>query len=404
MSDQSLADKFKIKTPKALEFKDRIMVVEPQQDLRLIVMHHLSKLSYKNVVHRANGYEAMEFMKEDPAPISAFIVNMTMPVMGGLEFLSELREQVDLKRSSFLLTMDHVSREKIMLAVESGVDEVLVKPFTYQDINPKLKNSFMKFNNPNNPEQVYELAKALIREENFDSAEKVYGELASHNKQSARPLVGIARIWERRGDQEKALSFLAEAEKRNNQFVHLYSERGKIQVKQGKWDEAISSFQKAIAMSPLNAFRYKEAADALFQVKKYDIAIDLLKKALANELEFPDLYHYLSQANFAVKEYKAAAKYIKTALNKDPDNITYLNQLGISLKELKMPDEAQKIYNQIIKIDPGNAPALYNKSILLFSKGKKDDAIKTLERLIKRHPDFKPGIAKLEEYQKSDAA
>jgi len=404
MSDQSLAAKFKLKLPESLNYQERILVVEDQQDLRLIVVHHLAKLNFKNVIHKANGYEALEFMREDSTPIGAFIVNMDMPVMGGLDFLSELRESVDLKRTSFLLTMNQVSREKIMLAVESGVDEVLVKPFTFSDIGPKLKSSFSKFNNPNNPEQIYELAKTKFREGNLDIAEKIYLELANYNRKSARPLVGIARINIKRGDTAKALENLAQAENRNDQFVHLFSERANIYARQENWDEAIKNFQIAIEMSPLNAYRYSDAAKALFAVKKFDVAVELLERAVNNDVTFHDLFHYLSQAKFALKDYKAAAKYIRSALSADPENIVYLNQLGISLKELEMTDEAQKIYNQIIKLDPSNAPALYNKSILLFSRGDKDDAIKLLERLIKKHPEFKPAQAKLAEFSGKSAA
>jgi CheY-like chemotaxis protein len=73
---QTLAEKFKLKTPTNLGFGERIMVIEDQQDLRLIIVHDLNKLNYKNVVHKANGYEAIEFMKDDPTPIKAFISDM----------------------------------------------------------------------------------------------------------------------------------------------------------------------------------------------------------------------------------------------------------------------------------------------------------------------------------------
>jgi tetratricopeptide (TPR) repeat protein len=401
---QTLAQKFKLKTPTNLGFGERIMVIEDQQDLRLIIVHHLNKLNYKNVVHKANGYEAIEFMKDDPTPIKAFISDMDMPVIGGLDFLSELRESVNLQGAPFCLAMDHVSKEKLMLAVEHGVDEILVKPFTFKDINPKLKSAFSKYHTPNNPEKIYELAKSALREGKHDIAEKVYHELCVNAPKAARPIVGKARVFVGREDLDQALKLLDEAEKKNPNFVHLYTERGEIYGAMSKWDEAIKSFEKAISLSPLNAFRYKSAADMLFQVKKYREAADLLSKAVQNELDFPDLYHFLSQANFALKDYKLAAKYIRTALNEDPENVVYLNQLGISLKELDMCGEAQKVYNKIIKIDPGNAPALYNKAILLWAKNDRLDAVKSLERLLKKHPNFEPAIAKLKEFKGGQAA
>jgi tetratricopeptide (TPR) repeat protein len=405
MSDDAsnLAKKYKIPVPKALESKDPILVIEDQTDLRLIVAHQLNKLGFITVKQAANGFEAIEQIKSlgpNVRGFQAYICDMDMPVMGGLDFLHELRENTDLDRGPFALTMDQVSKEKIMLAVETGCDEILVKPFTLGDIGPKVRSAFKKFHIPSNPEKVYELAKTLLREGKFDESEKIYTELSNAAPNAARPEVGIARIYSQRGDMAKALEFLAKAEQKNKNFVHLYSERGKVFASQGKWEDAINSFKQAIDLSPLNAIRYKSAADLLFKVKRYQEAADLLEIAIKHKLEFPDLYHYLSQAKFALKDFKAAAKYVKSALSTDSENVTYLNQLGICLKELDQRDEAGKVYNQIIKLDPANVAALYNKAVLVHAEGDIDEAIKLLDRIIRKQPDFTQAKSKLEEYSK----
>ena len=406
MSDdtRNLAAKYKISTPIQPDAKDTILVVEDQMDLRLIVVHQLQKLNYGQIKHCANGYEAIEIIKMHQGKFSAFVSDMDMPVMGGLDLLTELRENQQFERGPFCLSMDQVNREKLMLAVENGSDEILVKPFTLGDIGPKVRSAFSKFHNPSNPEKVYELAKLCLRDGKLDLAEKIYKDLAAHAPKAARPLVGLSRIEVKRGKPEEALKYLAEAEQKNKSFVHLYADRAEIYAAGGDFESAISSFKKAIELSPLNPMRYKNAADMLFKAKRYQEAADLLEVAVGQKLEFPDLFHYLSQAKFALKDFKAASKYIRNALGADPENVTYLNQLGICLKETGQMDDATKVYNQIIKLEPANIPALYNKAVLLHAKGDRNEAIKILERVVKNNPDFAQGKTKLEEYLKESSA
>lgn len=405
MTDETrtLAAKYKIPVPAALDSREVIIVVEDQTDLRLIVAHQIQKQNLGVVRQAANGYEAIEVLKnlDKTLKVGAFVCDMTMPVMGGLDFLAELRENPELDRAPFCLAMDQVSKEKIMLAVENGCDEILVKPFTLGDIVPKIRGAFSKYHNAANPEKLYELAKQLFRAGKFPEAEKIYGELALAAKRAARPIVGIARIEMKRGAPDKALARLAEAEARNANFVHVFHERAMIYAAQSDWPQAIASFQKAIDLSPLNPIRYKDAADALFKVKRYREAIDMLEIAVKHKLEFPDLFHYLSQATFALKDYKQASKYVRTALSADPENTAYLNQLGICLKEIGELDEAVKAYNQVIKHDPNNVDALYNKAILLNSKGDGEEAVKLLERALRKKPDFAEATRKVEEIRKA---
>ena len=393
---------FNIPMPAKLDTNEVILVVEDQQDMRLIVAHQLQKLQFTKVKQAANGYEALEILAEHKN-ISAIICDLEMPVMGGLELLQELRERTDLNRPPFCLSMDNVSKEKLMLAVENGVDEILVKPFTLSDIMPKVHNAWKKFHNPRNPEKAYELAKLQLRDKKYDEAFNIYKTLSDSSAKSARPLVGMARVSIGRKDLPKALEYLNAAEARNKSYVHVFAARGEIYSEMKKWDDALKAFNQAIALSPLNPIRYKAAAEIFFARERYKDAVELLGGAVKQGLEFKELYNFLSQGYFFLKDYAKASRYVRSALSLDPENVVYLNQLGICLKHLEQYDEAQKVYNQIIKLDPDNVPALYNKAMLNESKGELADAIKLLERALKKDPSFTQAKNKLEELKKKSA-
>ena len=399
MSDKNPIDfskLFNIQTPEKMNTEETVVVVEDQQDLRLIITHQLQKLQFNKVKQVSNGYEALEALKEIKGVV-AIVCDMEMPVMGGLELLSELRERTDLDRPPFCLVMDNVSKERLMLAVENGVDEILVKPFTLADIYPKVNMCWKKFHNPKNPEKVYEMAKLALRNKKFDESDKIYKLLSESSEKSARPLVGLARSSLGRNDPHKALEYLVQAEQRNKAYVHIFATRGEIFVEMKKFEEALKAFEQAIALSPLNPVRYRAAAEIMLQRERYKEMIVLLEKAVKVGLEFKELYQYLSQAYFATKDYPKAQRYVKSALALDPENVTYLNQMGICLKQQNMFDEAAKVYNMVIKIDQDNITALYNKAMLCEAKNELTDAVKLLERAIRKDPEFSQGKTKLAE-------
>jgi tetratricopeptide (TPR) repeat protein len=293
--------------------------------------------------------------------------------------------------------MEQVSKEKLMLAVEHGVDEIIVKPLKLGDIRPKMASAFKIYYNPNNPDQVYELAKKYLRDQDFTNAEAVYTQLLINAPKTARPLVGLARVCHAKSESSRALDYLGEAEKNNPYYVHLFSLRGQILCDQGDYDAGLKALYHAVELSPLNPLRYQDAVNQLTKRKEHDKIASLLDSAVKQGVQFPELYRFLSEAFYNLKDYKKAIRYIRTALDTDQNNVTFLNQLAISLKESGETAESIKIYNKVIKNDPDNLQALFNKSILYSQTGQVDEAMKILERLVKKHPDFDRARQKYDE-------
>ena len=391
----SLAQEFNLNIPTALLDNDCIIVADPQQDMRMIIVHQLQKLQFKQIIQCRDGMDVLETLRK--MEVAAIICTMSLPDMDGLELLGEIREDVDINRPPFCLAMEQVSKDKLMHAVETGVDEILVKPFTLGDIAPKLRKAFKTFHNPRNPEKVYELAKDKLRSKLTDEAEKIYTRLSESAPNSARPLVGLAKVAHSRKDFDKGFELLQKAQEKNEQYVHIYGLRGDLYLAQGDYDSGIAAYRHAIGMSPLNPNRYKKAGDALLGQSRFQEAADILKGALTKKVHFKELYDFLSRAHYNLKDYENSAKYIRRAVEKEPENITYLNQLALSLKECGDLEEAKKFYNKVIKLDPDNKQALFNKAIMLAQSHKELDAIKILERLVKKYPDFEKGAKKIDE-------
>ena len=393
------AKKFSIPIPPKQDPSMPVIIVDDQSDIRLIISHHLNKLSFSKILQASDGYDAIALLQNTPN-CGMILCDSSMPLVGAIDLLNEMKERVDLPRIPFCMLLDVPSREKLMEAVEHGVDEILAKPFTFQELTLKMGSCFKNFHNPKNPEKVYEMAKIRLRGREFGEAKEIYNALKEASPTAVRPLLGLARVAIAQGRADEAMVLVGAAEALNPKYVPTFVVKGELQLLKKDMLGAVESYKTAIYLSPLNPIRYKSAADMLFKMQRYGEAVEILELAWKNNVQFMELNHYLSQAFFMVKEYAKALKFIKTAVLTEPDNIVYLNQLGICLKETTQFDEASKIYNQIIKIDPDNKSALYNKAILLYTKGAKEDAVKLLDRVVKKHPDFAQAAAKLKEYQR----
>lgn len=401
---KELVTELGIECPKQIDMDEFIVLIDDQIDVRLIVAHHLSKLGFKKIKQFSNGLEAKRWMENCHQKIAVTICDHEMPVMNGFDFVKEVEACTELRRGPFVIAIENPSRERIMLATECGVDAIVVKPYALKDIIPKLKQAFHGYHKPNNPELLYEAAKAALRKEEYTIARKIFEKLAQLNESAARPLVGMAKIDFYENRIEDGFRKLDEAEQRNPNYVHLFVARGEQLAKTGKLEDAVNAFKIAIKLSPLNAARYESCAEILFNLKSYAEAVAILNIALNNELTFPSLHHFLSQAFFHLKDYRRAVKHIRSALSLDENNITYMNQLGLCLKESGQTVEALQAYHSVIKLDPENQPALYNKAILLKQRGKIDEAIKQLEKLLAKFPEFNEARLKLEEFKNVQGA
>ena len=315
--------KYKLVIPKKIDEKLPVLLVDDQQDLRMIVAHQLNKRNFNTILYASDALETLECLRSHSG-ISVMVCNGELSSLSGIDLLSEIREDTRITRPPFCITMSNISKPKLLLAVEAGVDEILVKPFTLGDILPKIYHAFSTFHNPKNPEKLYELAKQKLREKLYDEAAEIYQHLHKSSPKSARPLNGLAKIKIASQDYDAAVKFLELAEKSNPHFVNTFSMRGQIFFERNDIGQGLLWYHKAFDLSPLNPVHYKTCAEILLEKESYEKAIDVLQIALNNKVQFSGIYHLLSQSTYKLKNYEDCIKYIQKELIREPENTTYL--------------------------------------------------------------------------------
>jgi len=111
-----------------------IMVIDDSVTIRMSVEYALNGLGY-SMNHAENGSDALEkvrVIKDRGEDVALCIVDVNMPVMDGITFISEFR-RIDKFTPLLVLTTESEER-KIKAGKLAGATGWIVKPFRNQDM------------------------------------------------------------------------------------------------------------------------------------------------------------------------------------------------------------------------------------------------------------------------------
>ncbi|MDR3507400.1 MAG: response regulator [Caulobacteraceae bacterium] len=111
------------------------LVVDDSRVIRKVARRILEELGFE-VAEAADGMEAMAWCRT--AMPEAILLDWNMPLMDGLEFLRQLRKEPDGDQPIVVFCTVENDLEHIALALESGADEYIMKPFDGDILSVKL--------------------------------------------------------------------------------------------------------------------------------------------------------------------------------------------------------------------------------------------------------------------------
>lgn len=118
----------------------KVLVVDDMSTMRRIVKNVLKQIGFSNLVEAENGQDALNKLKV--GDIGLIVSDWNMPVMRGIELLRAVRADAELKHLPFLMVTAEAQKENIIEAVQAGVSNYVVKPFTAEALQGKLEKIF----------------------------------------------------------------------------------------------------------------------------------------------------------------------------------------------------------------------------------------------------------------------
>jgi len=121
--------------------KMRILLVDDFSTMRRIIRNILKQIGYENVDEAEDGQQALVKLKAEK--FDFVVSDWNMPNMTGIELLQAIKSDSGLKDIPVLMVTAETEKEKVLEAVQSGVNSYIVKPFTAEVLMEKMNKIFV---------------------------------------------------------------------------------------------------------------------------------------------------------------------------------------------------------------------------------------------------------------------
>ena len=118
----------------------KVLVVDDQQTIRALVRNGLRELGIVDVRDAVDGEDGLRQLLS--APANLVISDYNMPKLDGLSLLRAVRSAPQLKGVGFIMLTGRADGDLVQRAVQFGVNNYLVKPFTVAQLKDKLEGVF----------------------------------------------------------------------------------------------------------------------------------------------------------------------------------------------------------------------------------------------------------------------
>jgi two-component system chemotaxis response regulator CheY len=118
----------------------KVLIVDDQQTMRSLVRSGLQALGFKEFRESADGEAGLRALLSGPADL--VISDYNMPNLDGLGLLRAIRSHPPLRTTAFIMLTGRADKDLVQRAVQFGVNNYLVKPFTVGTLKEKIEAVF----------------------------------------------------------------------------------------------------------------------------------------------------------------------------------------------------------------------------------------------------------------------
>lgn len=115
----------------------KILVVDDSTVVRLMLRRTLESIGHESI-EAVDGKQALA-MLDQHKDIKLALVDLNMPVMNGLEFITEARSRPEYKDFPMLIVTTEPFKPSIEKAIGAGANDFLNKPFESSSLKEKIE-------------------------------------------------------------------------------------------------------------------------------------------------------------------------------------------------------------------------------------------------------------------------
>jgi len=115
----------------------KALIIDDAITVRMMTKAILEELGFNEIYFSENGLEAINKLKKLEF-FDLILVDWNMPLMNGFEFLKAVREEALYNPIKIIMMTTENGMDKIIDAIDAGVNEYMIKPFNKEILSDKL--------------------------------------------------------------------------------------------------------------------------------------------------------------------------------------------------------------------------------------------------------------------------
>ena len=117
-----------------------VLVVDDQLTMRSLVRTGVQELGFRDIREAPDGEAALRVLLT--TKVQLVISDYNMPKLDGMGLLRAIRAHEPIRQTPFIMLTGRAERELVQRAVQYGVNNYLVKPFTVGTLKTKIEAVF----------------------------------------------------------------------------------------------------------------------------------------------------------------------------------------------------------------------------------------------------------------------
>ena len=117
----------------------KFLIVDDFSTMRRIIRGLLKEIGYVNADEAEDGAVALEMLRG--ARYDFVVTDINMPNMNGFDLLAQIKKDPSLKHLPVLMVTAEARKEDIVRAAKEGAAGYIVKPFTRDTLEQKLRRT-----------------------------------------------------------------------------------------------------------------------------------------------------------------------------------------------------------------------------------------------------------------------
>lgn len=113
----------------------KVLVADDSKTMRKIISRSLEAVGVTSITEAADGSQAVALFSTNPFDL--VLTDWNMPGKSGLEVIREIRTQN--RDVPIIMITTEAEKTRVMEAIQAGVSDYLVKPFTAETLRDKLE-------------------------------------------------------------------------------------------------------------------------------------------------------------------------------------------------------------------------------------------------------------------------